>query len=262
MGRLSLLAGGRISRQVWESASPGGGTPEFSRPPAPGGHTLLLRMFCHELRSPIESLRSLTRALTEDSGTLSPDERRGMATLAREQAAHLTDLWRQVVSMTQSLAEPVDRLVPLSQVLPTALPAGAPPRLTVRLSRGAGGRLVPAHRVRQILLNLVDNALRHGPAGGRVRVSASVRAGFLVLVVADEGRSCRPLLAALRRAAPPPGISGLGLWIVRHLVAAEGGTITVCRAAQGIAVRVSLPARRCRSGTGGAGARWPSGAAG
>ncbi|MEQ4304756.1 HAMP domain-containing sensor histidine kinase [Plantactinospora sp. B6F1] len=214
----------------------------------PGDQALLLRMFCHELRSPIESLRSLTRALAEDSAALRPDERRAMAALAREQATHLAGLWRQAVATTQSLAEPVDQPVPLRQVLPVAVAAGAPQRLTVRLTRGAGGRLVHADRVRQILRNLVENALRHGPAEGRVRVCASVRAGALVLVVTDEGRSCEPLLAALRRTAPPPGVSGLGLWIVRHLVAAEGGTITAYRAAHGVAVRVSLPPRRRRPG--------------
>ncbi|AVT41678.1 sensor histidine kinase [Plantactinospora sp. BB1] len=227
--------------------------PEETGAPAAGSETLLLRMFCHELRSPIESLRSLTRALAEESVPLDPTQRHGLAALAQEQAAHLAVLCRQATSVTQSLAEPVDRPVPLSQVLPTAVAAQAPPhRLTVRLSRGAGARLVPAHRIRQILANLVDNALRHGPPEGHVRVSASVRAGALVLVVADEGRSCRALLAALARTAPPPGVSGLGLWIVRQLVAAEGGTITAYRTTGGTAVRVSLPAPRCLPG-GGAG---------
>ncbi|WP_331210559.1 sensor histidine kinase [Plantactinospora veratri] len=240
------------ARRSREPAAAGSGDapPEATHSPAPGSQTLLLRMFCHELRSPIESLRSLTRALAQETSALGPAQRRGLVALAQEQAAHLAVLWRQAMSVTQSLAEPVDRPVPLRQVLPTAVAAQAPPhRLTVRLSRGAGGRLVHAHRIRQILANLVDNALRHGPPEGRVRVSASVRAGALVLVVADEGRSCRPLLTALDRTAPPPGVSGLGLWIVRHLVAAEGGTITAYRTTDGTAVRVSLPAPRCLAGS-------------
>ncbi|MFY1691236.1 sensor histidine kinase [Plantactinospora sp. WMMB782] len=242
-------AGGRLAELVGS-----GRTAAVPGPAAPAGPPLLLRTFCHELRSPIESLRALTRALAEEPARLSADERREVAELAQEQVAHLACLWRRTTSVLQSLAEPVDRPVPLSQVLPVALAAGTPHRLTVRLSHGAGDRLVPAHRVRQILVNLVDNALRHGPADGRVRVSASVCAGRLVLVVADEGRSCRAVLAALHRSAPPPGLSGLGLWIVRQLVAAEGGTITALRTTRGLAVRVDLPATRRRRSAAGAAA--------
>ncbi|GIG88714.1 sensor histidine kinase [Plantactinospora endophytica] len=247
--RLSRFADGRVVRRVWDSIDPRYRPAEPPRFSAGDEQSLLLRMFCHELRTPIESLRALTRALAEEPQPLGPAGRRDIAALAQEHATHLADLWQQTVSVVRSLAEPVDRPVPLRQVLPIATATAPPHRLTVRLSRNAGDRLVPAHRVRQILVNLVGNALRHGPPDGRVRVCASVRAGLLVLTVADQGRSCGPLLAALRRSAPPPGIGGLGLWIVRHLVAAEHGTITAYRSTDGIAVRVCLPAphRRTRA---------------
>ncbi|WP_428966157.1 sensor histidine kinase [Micromonospora fluostatini] len=206
------------------------------------GNLLLLRTLCHELRSPIESLRSSTAVLASEPGTLSPAHRREVAALAQEQAVFLEGLLRRAVSTMQGLAEPVDEQVPLCHVLPVAVAGHAAHRVTLRLSGGARGRLVHAHRVRQIIGNLVDNALRHGPADGRVQVSASVRGRALVLVVTDQGESCRPLLAALRRTAPPPGITGLGLWIVRRLVAAEGGTITAFGGVPGVAVRVVLPA--------------------
>ncbi|PZW00502.1 two-component system, OmpR family, sensor histidine kinase KdpD [Micromonospora phaseoli] len=207
-----------------------------------GTHSLMLRTLCHELRSPIESLRALTRALADEPGALDPARRQDVAVLAHQQATYLESLWRRATSVLQSLAEPVDQPVPLADVLLVAVASVAAPRLMVRLSNGASRRLVPAHRVRQILVNLVDNALRHGPTEGRVRVSATVRADNLVLVVTDEGRTCRPLLDALRRTTPPPGMSGLGLWIVRHLVTADGGTITASRNDRGVAVRVVLPA--------------------
>jgi two-component system OmpR family sensor kinase len=206
-----------------------------------GPDALLLRMLCHESRSAIESLRALTGALAADRGTLGPARRREVAALAQRQAMFLDGLLRRTVSTMRGLAEPVDESVPLCRVLPGALPGEAAHRLTVRLSGDAAGRPVRGDRVRQIIVNLVENALRHGPADGRVELSASVRSGALVLTVTDEGVGADVVSAALGRAAPPPGISGLGLWIVRCLVAAEGGTITAYGHTGGTAVRAVLP---------------------
>lgn len=235
--------------------------------PEPAAPCLTLRMLCHELRSPIDSLRTLTRALADETDAFTPAERRAIARLARDQATHLDGLWREAASLTRELTRPADPPAPLARVLPAAVAAVPPHRLRLHVTRAAADRPVDAQRVRQILGNLVENALRHGPPGGLIRVAASVRARWLVLVVADGGTSAHSLRAALRRPAPPTGLRGLGLWIVRSLVAAEGGTVAVRhRTGRGTAVEVLLPGYR--SGSAGrpaprAGfARWPRWAAG
>jgi len=210
----------------------------------PAVESVLLRALCHELRSPIGTLTALTRTLADERQAVTVADRRAMLSLARDQAVHLDGVWRQAVAWARGVTEDGEPPVPLARILPAVVAAWPPSRVRLSVSPDAGRRLVNAQRVRQVLLNLVDNALRHGPRRGPVRVTATVRAGDLVIMVADEGQHCADLLAALRRPAPPGGMSGLGLWIVRRLVDVDGGTIRAYPLRpRGVAVEVSLPAQ-------------------
>ncbi|MBM0279800.1 sensor histidine kinase, partial [Micromonospora tarensis] len=115
-------------------------------------------------------------------------------------------------------------------------------RRRARVTRRALRCPVPAGRTRQVLVNLVENALRHGPPEGQVGLYATVRNPGLSILVTNEGRVDDALLAALRRPTPAVGMSGLGLWIVRQLVATDGGALRVHRLRpRGLAVEVLLP---------------------
>ncbi|MEU8179554.1 HAMP domain-containing sensor histidine kinase [Micromonospora sp. NPDC049044] len=214
----------------------------------PGGDPeLLLRVLCHEFRTPISNLTSLTRALADERRELTGADRRAITELARDQAAHLQSLLRDATAGTGALAlapgpEPV---VPLEGILREAValvPAG---RRRARATRRAASWPVPGGRTRQVLVNLVENALRHGPAEGQVGLYAALRGPGLSILVTDEGRVDDALLAALRRPVPSVGMSGLGLWIVRQLVARDGGTLRVHRLRpRGVALEVLLPVAR------------------
>jgi signal transduction histidine kinase len=103
-------------------------------------------------------------------------------------------------------------------------------------------------RIREVIVNLVANALRHTPAGGRVAVTAAIGAdGHAVeVVVRDTGAGIEPSLLPhvfdrFAKAAESRG-SGLGLAIARGLVEAHGGTIAVdSRPGEGAAFRFTLP---------------------
>lgn len=214
-------------------------------PPAPGDPELLLRVLCHEFRTPVSTLTSLTRALADDRPGLTGDDRRAISELARDQAAHLQDLLRDAAASTGALAlagQPEPTTVPLVEILRGVAVLVPRHRRRVRVTRRAGGCPVPAGRTRQVLANLVQNALRHGPADGRIGIHASVRRAGLSILVTDEGRVDDALLAALRRPAPAVGMSGLGLWIVRRLLAVDGGTVRAHRLRpRGVALEVLLP---------------------
>ncbi|MET7709711.1 HAMP domain-containing sensor histidine kinase [Micromonospora sp. NPDC005413] len=219
--------------------------------PAPGDHRspevdseLLLRVLCHEFRTPISTLTSLTRALADEHRELTSADRRAITELARDQAVHLQILLRDATAGTGALAlapqsEPA---VPLAGILREAAALVPARRRRARATRSAGSCPVPAGRTRQVLVNLVENALRHGPAEGAIGLYATLRGPGLSILVTDEGRVDDALLAALRRPAPAVGMSGLGLWIVRQLVATDGGALRVHRLRpRGVALEVLLP---------------------
>jgi two-component system sensor histidine kinase BaeS len=90
-------------------------------------------------------------------------------------------------------------------------------------------------RVRQVVAALVDNALRHTPRGGWVRLEARAEGAWTVLAVTDSGPGVAPadlphvfdrFYQADEARDRSTGTSGLGLAIVRALVEAQGGTVT------------------------------------
>ncbi|MBQ0982705.1 sensor histidine kinase KdpD [Micromonospora sp. M61] len=218
-------------------------TPGEMRPPVADSE-LLLRVLCHEFRTPISTLTSLTRALADEQRELSGADRQAISELARDQAVHLQSLLRDATAGTGALAlapqpEPA---VPLAGILREAAALVPGGRRRARATRRAGACPVPAGRTRQVLVNLVENALRHGPPDGQVGLYATVRGPGLSVLVTDEGRVDDALLSALRRPAPAVGMSGLGLWIVRQLLVPDGGALRVHRLRpRGVALEVLLP---------------------
>jgi two-component system OmpR family sensor kinase/two-component system sensor histidine kinase BaeS len=103
-------------------------------------------------------------------------------------------------------------------------------------------------RIREVLTNLVSNALRHTPGGGRVAVTVATQPNAMVFSVTDTGQGipADDLPRIFDRFYKGHGSrgSGLGLTIARNLVAAHGGEIHAeSVAGQGTAITVTLPLR-------------------
>jgi signal transduction histidine kinase len=106
-------------------------------------------------------------------------------------------------------------------------------------------------RIRQVLDNLVANAVGHSPAGGTIALSAAAHDGHVQVEVTDEGTGIPPAEAERvferfyrsdRARSSSEGGSGLGLAIVRWLVDLHGGTIRVEQAVPtGCRMIVELP---------------------
>lgn len=210
------------------------------RTPRPDPALLLLRSVCHELRPPVATLNSLVRALEAQPS----EARRGeLARLAGEHASHAEAVLRQAAAAAAGLAEPGDSVVPLHRVLPAVAATVPAERLALSVSAGAERCLVSARQTRQILLNLLSNAARYSP--GEIRLTAAVQRRRLRLTVADQGGLSDDLLHALHRRTPPEGTKGLGLWVVRHLVTAQGGRLRArSLSPRGVLMEVALPRRR------------------
>jgi signal transduction histidine kinase len=101
-------------------------------------------------------------------------------------------------------------------------------------------------RIRQVLDNLVANALRYTPAGGSVRIEAASNDGMVRVSVRDTGRGMTPedisrVFERFVKSADSGG-SGLGLAIARSLVEAHGGTIAAESApGKGTTITFTLP---------------------
>lgn len=111
--------------------------------------------------------------------------------------------------------------------------------LVCRLDRAQGIRLLD---------NLVGNALRHTPRGGRIALAAARDGGELRIDVTDSGPGVDPALAATLFdpfvTGRPDGV-GLGLAIAREIAAAHGGTLSLVPGAAGAHFRVKMPCPAC-----------------
>jgi two-component system sensor histidine kinase BaeS len=210
----------------------------------------LLADVTHELRTPLSVVRGNLEAIAD--GVYAADEARLGALIeqTRVMARLLDDL--QLLSTAESGTlrlerEPTDLGALAADVVAAFAPRAGEAQVELTADAAALPPLdVDPVRIRQLLENLVANALRHTPAGGRVTVAVAGDGSAVELVVTDTG----PGIAAeeldrvfdrYARSADSGG-SGLGLAIARGLVTAHGGTIVAERAAAGgAAFRVRLP---------------------
>jgi signal transduction histidine kinase len=211
----------------------------------------------HELRTPLTALR----AELELAGRPGRDRASLAAAVhaASEDTDRLIRLAEDLLTLAQADHAPIPLRRELVDVDTVVAEAAAAARTSARakdvqIDVGAGARgLVPGDRdrLRQIVDNLLDNALRHTPAGSTVTARATRTAtGTVVIQVRDQGPGFPPdfLARAFDRftradhARPDGPGTGLGLAIVASLVAAHAGAVSARNDPGGGAdVRVELP---------------------
>jgi signal transduction histidine kinase len=213
----------------------------------------------HELRTPLTSIIGyLELVLDDESGRLDDDHRRYLEVVGRN-ASRLMRLVGDLLFVAQVEAgtlslDPgevdLERLV--AEALETARPHAEARSLVLE---AAVTRLPPLRgdrdRLGQVLDNLVTNAVKFTPPGGRIEVRARARDGTAVLEVADTGPGIpqeeqehlfeRFFRASSATAEAIPGV-GLGLTIVKAIAEAHGGRVTLeSEIGIGTTFRVELP---------------------
>jgi signal transduction histidine kinase len=162
--------------------------------------------------------------------------------LAQAEAGQLN-----LVRMPTALPDVVEQAVQMLQ--PQA--AAKDVSLDVELAPGLPEVEIDRERIGQVIRNLMNNALAHTPAGGRIGVSAKQQNGAIYVAVSDTGEGIQPehlphvfdrFYRADRSRARLTGGYGLGLAIVKQLVQAHGGVITVAsQAGEGSTFTFTLP---------------------
>ena len=193
----------------------------------------------HDLRTPLTSLHGYLETLSVKADSLSADERQRYLAIALAQSAKvgglaqaLFELARLEHGMVQAVPEDFSMVDLTQDVLEKfALPAeakhlqlraGVPPALPA-VSADLG-------MIERVLTNLLDNAIRHTPAGGTVEIDLASQDGKVAVTVSDTGPGIPPALreSIFQRPFPSGGAhrgGGLGLLIVQRMLQLNGSQV-------------------------------------
>jgi len=225
----------------------------------------------HELRTPLAVVSTRAQLLRRhlDSVSLDDAARRVLTTEADRllvDSSRLGDVVEDLLAASEPRAPStgrVDLRASVADAVAGLAPLGADHRVTLELTdlAGAADHDDPveigagASAVRRSLVALIDNAIRHSPAGGTVRVGCGVRAGHAVVTVSDSGSGIpAPVREQLfdrfasgdRRAddgvsSPTRRRYGLGLALVADTMHRYGGDVTVATGPGGTTFTLTFP---------------------
>lgn len=213
----------------------------------------LLADVSHELRTPLSVIQGNVEGMMDGLYPADREHLERVLAETRQMERLIEDLRTLSLADAGALAlhrEPVDLRALAGEVVAGFQPQARDAGVTLGLDQtdaSVDPLSLDPRRMRQVIANLVSNALRHTPSGGIVTVRVASNANGVLLEVADTGEGMDPETAARAfdrfwRAGDAPG-AGLGLAIVRDLVEAHDGEVSLeSEPGAGTAVRCRLPA--------------------
>jgi signal transduction histidine kinase len=215
----------------------------------------LIGTVSHEFRTPLTGIRGAALTLLKRGDRLDPSSRTTLLNAVLDQQERLSRLLENMLiaaratSVDPGAVSDVDAVAAEVAMLASAGRPGASP-VAVVVDPGTSARM-DRQALHQVLANLVDNALQHGAAGAVPLVAGGVDERGVWLTVSNEGRVL-DLTAAERLFEPftqaDGGASrereglGMGLYVVRRLVDAHGGSTSVRSESGWVTVEVRLRA--------------------
>ncbi len=211
----------------------------------------------HELRSPMAAVIGAARTLQDRWRMLTAEQRESFLALIGDETARLAELVGDVLDTSRIEAgtfsyrfEEVD----LGRVVDEAIETAVLAQQEVPVVASGHGALPAIRgdrtRLRQVLGNLIENAVKYSPEGGEVRVSVAAANGEVRIAVRDAGpgipRDDQARIFEKFGRVDMPGASkpgtGLGLFIARSIAEAHGGSLDVsCGAEPGSTFTLTLP---------------------
>ena len=221
-----------------------------------------LASMSHELRTPLHTIIGFSELLGEEiEGPLNDKQKRFLKHIYRD-STHLLELINDVLDISKIEAgrlelriEPFDLASVIQESLESVRSLIRAKSLETRADNHVSEAIEADRlRVKQILVNLLSNAAKFTPDGGRISVTAQVRDGLAWTTVQDSGIGIRKEDQAAifdmfyQASATTKGVregTGLGLAITKRLVEQHGGTISVeSTPGQGSRFSFSIPVRR------------------
>ncbi len=211
----------------------------------------------HELRTPLTSIYGFAETLLRSDVAFGEPERELFLGYIASESARLTQIVDELLDVARLESgdlrvdlEPTDVGAVVSDAVTSAGADRNGHEFVVDLEDGSLEVHADPAKLRQVVDQLVENAVRYSPAGGVVRIEARRRPHAVEVSVADEGVGIpaahreRIFEKFFRAGDESPG-TGLGLFIARGLVSAMGGRINVdSRGGPGLALRVRAPGGR------------------
>jgi two-component system phosphate regulon sensor histidine kinase PhoR len=200
----------------------------------------------HELRTPVSVIKGFAETLLSEGRDLSPEKNLQFITIIHNHAERLANLISDLLALSRMESG-------VMELEPTAVNPGATVARVFNLLEGKALAkqisliaapslansppvLADPSKLEQVLINLLDNAIKFTTAGGCITVSASHQNDLIRIDVTDTGVGISPqdLSRIFERfyrvdaaRSRDMGGTGLGLSIVKHIVQAHGGTISV-----------------------------------
>jgi two-component system sensor histidine kinase KdpD len=212
----------------------------------------LLSSVSHDLRTPLAAISGATSALLQQDIALDQQGKHELVQTIQEEADHLNQIIQNVLDMTRLESKAITvkkEWQSVEEIVGVALN---------RLSGRLEGRELTVHiqeelplvafdslLMEQVLMNLLDNAIKHTPEGTPIGFTAEIRADAVMIEVADRGPgipSGDEELIFEKFVRGPAGGIGLGLAICRAIINAHGGRIWAeNRPGGGAVFRFTLP---------------------
>ena len=230
------------------------------------GKDEFLAMLGHELRNPLGAVASAA-AVLQRAGDNTDAVSRAQAIIGRQVTVltkvvdDLLDVARVTTGKIVLDPAPLDLGQAIRHAIDVLTAAGRLSQHDVVLDLAEAWSLADATRIEQIVANLVENAAKYTPPGGRISVTLRPDAGDAVLEVRDTGMGIEPdllpvvfdLFAQEQRARDrAQGGLGLGLTLVRRLVDLHGGRITAASEGRGTGATFTVRLPRIDPPAGGA----------
>ena len=211
----------------------------------------------HELKTPLTSIKGFTDMLS--SGMVaSPEDQKRFITMIGVEVDRLIDLINDILKISELESVAIEQCEESSDALEVAreaqqllAPAAQTAGVTLTVDGQSALAAVPQGRLKELLINLMENGIKYNEPGGTVTVTVEPREGQAVLTVKDTGigipeeaqkRIFERFYRVDKGRARKNGGTGLGLAIVKHIVQLYGGSVTLDSAVgEGSCFQVKLP---------------------
>ena len=194
----------------------------------------------HELRTPLTTLQMGIELLQEQFAARATDRQREILEMCREDAARLERLVTDLLDLSRMASghmKPALEVVPAAMLLRDAVKPSKPRidaahlDLVLEFDDSLPSVMADARQIERVLANLISNAVKATPQGGRITVSARRIRDDIQVSVADTGRGIPPEYVArlfeefVQVPEAETGNAGLGLSISKRIINAHGGSI-------------------------------------